>query len=166
MYEQHQPGRKVSPKDNTPEFQTKVLPPGSAPEDKTFYPRPVDHEFPPVAKYVSDAELDEDVPITTGEDTVGPTDSVDLDKGLGKPLWGELSSELRHDGMHKRKREKQGMERVGAGGGGDKVPGKVSSHDCLNERDPAVANQRALERTDCDVGEAYCAAGRGGPAET
>jgi len=47
----------------------------------------MDHEFLPVAKFISDAKLGEDVPITTGEDTVGPTDSVDVDdKGLGKQL--------------------------------------------------------------------------------
>lgn len=73
---------------------------------------------------MNDAELEEDVPITTGEDTIGQTDSVDVDKGLGKPLWGEVSSELRHNGMKKRNREKNGLERVGAGGGGDEVPGK------------------------------------------
>ena len=138
--QQHQPGRKVSPNDKAPEFQTKVLPPGSAPKDRTFYPQPADHEFPPVAKYMNDAELEEDVPITTGEDTIGSTDSADVDKGLGKPLSGELSSELRHNGMHKRKREKQGLERVGADGGGDKIPGNVASHDGLNEMDPASAN--------------------------
>jgi hypothetical protein len=89
---------------------------------------------------MSDAELEEDVPATTAEDTIGQTDSVDVDKGLGKPLLGELGSELRHNGMHKRTREKQGLERVGAGGGGDKIPGKVASHDSLDKKDPASAN--------------------------
>ena len=89
---------------------------------------------------MSDAELDEDVSITTGEDIIGTIDSLDVDQGLGKPLGGELSSELHHNGMHKRTREKQGLERVGAGKASDKVPSKVTSQDSFDMKDSARAN--------------------------
>jgi hypothetical protein len=46
----------------------------------------MDHEFTTVAKYMGDAELVEDVPITTGEDTIGLTDFSHVDRDLGEPL--------------------------------------------------------------------------------
>lgn len=40
--------------------------------------------------------------------------SADVNKGLGKPMTGQTSTEQRHGGEHHRKRQGAGLEGVGA----------------------------------------------------
>jgi hypothetical protein len=47
------------------------------------------------------------------EDMPGPT-SKDLNKGFGRPVYGQTSEELHHDGRPKHKKEDVGLAKYGA----------------------------------------------------
>ena len=112
----HQPGRKVSERDNVEEFTVKTLPPGSAPADRTFQPNP-QSEVPGQADNANVLrDHGKESTYTSAESTLGGADSRDLHQGLGHPGQGQTSSELRHDGQHHRKRDGAGLEGVGASG--------------------------------------------------
>jgi hypothetical protein len=114
----HQLGRKVSDKDNAPEFTAKTLPPGSAPKEHTYQPNP-DSEIPSQADNPNVLrDHGKESTYTTAESTLGGADSRDVHKGLGHPGVGQTSTEIRHDGQHHRKRDGAGLE--GAGSSGDK----------------------------------------------
>jgi len=145
----HKPGVLASPKDRAPEFHAKTLPPGSAPKDRTFLPNPI-NEIPTTNVDYGD-DYDPDAPRARAADTLGPTTDRDLDKGLGHPIHGMTSVELRHDGQHGRKRQELGLVGVGATTVGNAI-------EMVNERDPIHADQRGLERD-----EARPRGVRGGP---
>jgi hypothetical protein len=112
----HQPGRKVSEKDNVEEFTAKTLPPGSAPAERTFQPN-AQSEIPSQADNANVLhDHGKESTYTSAESTLGGADSKDLHTGLGHPSQGQMSSELRHDGQHHQKRDGAGLEGVGASG--------------------------------------------------
>ena len=78
---QHQPGTKQSAADAAPEFHAKTLPPGSAPKDKTFTPKP---------------DLNNQKTFTSASSTLVGADSASVRTGLGHPGSGQMSKEL-HD---------------------------------------------------------------------
>ncbi|KIW19905.1 hypothetical protein PV08_00480 [Exophiala spinifera] len=113
----HQIGQKVSPADNAPEFSAKTLPPGTAPKESTYQPNPVSEvpgqaNNPDVLRSHGKEEVRTD-PLST---MPGAT-SADVHTGLGKPMQGETSNELEHDGRHTRKILGSGPEARGATGG-------------------------------------------------
>jgi hypothetical protein len=113
---QHKPGVKASPKDQVEEFKAKTLPPGSAPPDRTFRPN-TQAEVPSQAN--NDATIDNDdaeETYTSAADTLGGATSADVNKGAGRPMQGETSTEIHHDGQHKRKKEREGLAGVARDG--------------------------------------------------
>lgn len=110
----HQPGLKVSGKDSAPEFSAQTLPAGTAPKSQTFTPNP-QSEIPGQAHNVNVLSDDEkQSTYTSAESTLGGADSGEVHKGLGHPGAGQTSAEIRHDGQHHRKRDRAGLEGVGA----------------------------------------------------
>ncbi|KAI8631607.1 hypothetical protein F5Y19DRAFT_399799 [Xylariaceae sp. FL1651] len=99
----HKPGVLVG-NDKVPEFHAETYPPGTAPQENTFQPRP-ESEFPAQA-YGTQPDASE---------TLGGATSQDLNQGLGKPIQGQLHREAEgaHAGVH-RKKERTGL--VGTGG--------------------------------------------------
>ncbi|KAI1800236.1 hypothetical protein F4811DRAFT_540153 [Daldinia bambusicola] len=115
----HKPGVKVG-NDAAPEFHAEKYPPGTAPREHTFQPRP-DGETPAEAPNVESQQL------TDPADTLGGTTSQAVYTGLGKPIQGqsgaELHGKLQGDHMNRRKKEHAGLEGTGASVGdvGDTV---------------------------------------------
>ncbi|KAI9880242.1 MAG: hypothetical protein M1830_004586 [Pleopsidium flavum] len=134
----HQIGQKVSPADDAPEFSAKTLPPGSAPADRTFKPNP-SSEVP------SQADNDnvlrshgKESTYTAASDTLGGSTSADVHTGMGKPMQGQTSSEMRQEGG-----KRTGLVGVGASGA-------ASTNQMVDERvDPS---QRGLERDEAQSG--------------
>lgn len=99
-----------------PEFTAKTLPPGSAPSDRTFKPNPA-NTIPPTAEGDNDNSNNNQDPdaTTSASDTLGGATSGDVYTGLGKPVQGQSSAELEHNGYPHRKRPETGL--VGVAGG-------------------------------------------------
>lgn len=97
-----------------PVFSAETHPKGTAPPDKTFQPNPIS-EIPGQAlnENVERSHGKESVR-TTASSTLGGATSADVNKGLGRPLEGESSVEMRHGGDKHRKHEGSGLEGVGA----------------------------------------------------
>jgi len=132
--------------DARPEFNAQILPPGSAPSDRTF--RPTDNsEVPPVTQTDNnDSAVSQPPP----NDFPGAT-SGDVHTGLGHPGQGQTSTELRHDGQHTRKK-------IGSGGTDGLQHGAQGK--TVDPHDPKFAGQRALDKDDAQVGRGSL----GGPA--
>jgi hypothetical protein len=70
---------------------------------------------------------------TSPTDTLpGPT-SADVDRGVGHPMEGETSTEIRHDGMHKRKKEREGLAGLAPGGSGLRDEGNAEARRLARE---------------------------------
>lgn len=123
--------------DAAPSFSAQTLPPGTAPADRTFEPE-TKTEVPSQASYP--AEADEDAPLTSASDTLGGATSADVHTGLGKPLQGQTSTEVRHEGEHHRKNPGG----YGAGLVGTGASGAPSGNQTADER--VQPSQRGLER--------------------
>lgn len=106
----HKPGVLVG-NEAVPEFTAKTLPPGSAPSDRTFKPNSANTIHP-----TSETDDNKDPDATTSaSDTLGGATSGDVYTGLGKPVQGQSSAELEHNGYPHRKRPETGL--VGVAGG-------------------------------------------------
>ncbi|MCJ1425241.1 hypothetical protein MMC29_003129 [Sticta canariensis] len=126
----HKPGVLVG-NDAVPTFNAQTLPPGTAPADRTFEPEPRT-EVPSQASVSADA--DDDAPLTSASDTLGGVTSADVHTGLGKPLQGQTSTELRHEGQHHRKNPGgYGAGLVGTGASGASS-GNQPADELPNER--------------------------------
>jgi hypothetical protein len=136
---QHQTGRLVG-NDSKPEFHAQTLPAGTAPADRTFRPNAGVDTAP------GSNNLDQTESVgseTKASDTLVGATSADVHTGLGKPVQGQSSVEIRHDGHKHRKNDGHSLEGTGAS----------ASQTGINERDPVFAGQRALERDDAQVGK-------------
>ncbi|KXL42317.1 hypothetical protein M433DRAFT_27087 [Acidomyces richmondensis BFW] len=142
----HKPGIKVG-NDAKPEFNAQILPPGSAPSDRTFQPN-VKSETPP--GFPTSEKIDSVVAQPPPNDFPGATSS-DVHTGLGHPGHGQTSTELRHDGQHTRKK-------VGSGGTDGLQHGAQGK--TVDPQDPKFASQRALDKDDAQIGRGNL----GGPA--
>lgn len=94
-----------------PEFTAKTLPPGSAPSDRTFKPNSA-NAIPPASEV--DNIKDPDA-TSSASDTLGGATSRDVYTGLGKPVQGQSSAELEHNGYPHRKRPETGLAGVPSG---------------------------------------------------
>ncbi|KAF2203460.1 hypothetical protein GQ43DRAFT_438782 [Delitschia confertaspora ATCC 74209] len=119
----HQMGVHASPADRAPEFHAQTLPPGTAPKGSTFQPNP---------------DLNNQGMHSSAADTLHGADSQDVHTGLGHPGQGMTSTEIRHDGSHGGKKQGQGLVGLTTVGNDTK--------DTNKGRDPAFANQRALDK--------------------
>jgi len=141
---QHKPGVKASPKDQVEEFKAQTLPPGSAPSDRTFRPN-TQSEVPSQAN--DDATIDNDdaeETYTSAADTLCGATSADMNQGVGRPIQGQTSTEIHHDGKHKRKKEREGLVGVARGGSGLRDEGNVEARRLSrddNEHGPRSARQ-------------------------
>ena len=95
-----------------PEFTAKTVPPGSAPSDRTFKPNSA-NAIPPASE-ADNTSKDPDATISASDTLSGAT-SGDVYTGLGRPVQGQSSAELEHDGYPHRKRPETGL--VGVAGG-------------------------------------------------
>jgi hypothetical protein len=93
-----------------PEFHAETHPPGTAPRENTFQPRP-EGEVPAQA-YGAQVDV---------SDTLGGATSQDVHQGLGQPLQGQESRELHGAHVRKRKKERTGVAGVGGSDGVDSV---------------------------------------------
>ncbi|KAI1177892.1 hypothetical protein F4777DRAFT_540734 [Nemania sp. FL0916] len=98
----HKPGVLVG-NDRIPEFHAETYPPGTAPREYTYQPRP-EGEFA--------AQASETGP--SAADTISGATSQDLYRGMGKPIQGQEAREIkkRHGGHNK----KEGTGFAGVGG--------------------------------------------------
>ncbi|KAH8699191.1 hypothetical protein BGW36DRAFT_358696 [Talaromyces proteolyticus] len=116
----HKPGAKVSAHDQAPEFHAQTLPPGTAPASSSYLPNPI-NETPSQAN--NDSTLrghGKESVYTNPLDSYPGATSADVDKGFGKPMDGQTSNELRHNGEHHRKHHGSGYEGVGGTGHGQR----------------------------------------------
>ncbi|KAK4550459.1 hypothetical protein LTR36_000038 [Oleoguttula mirabilis] len=133
----HKPGVNVG-NDAVPEFSAKTLPPGSAPAESTFKPNPTD-TAPPTQQSRDDNE--NDAPQASALDFPGST-SGDVNTGMGKPIQGQTSSELRHDGQSHNKNPGSGLDGLKSGAQGKTV----------DEHLPENAHLRAADNDDAVIG--------------
>ncbi|KAF7720169.1 Uncharacterized protein PECH_007403 [Penicillium ucsense] len=129
----HQVGRKVNEADQRSEFHMEKHPLGTAPAGNSYSANAqgeVGSQANNPAVMPSD---DKEGVYTSAADTMTGSTSADLHTGMGKPIGGQTSSELAHDGAHGRKKQGSGLEGVGS-----------SMDDRSIERD--MPNQRGLER--------------------
>lgn len=97
----HKPGVLVG-NDAKPEFHVEQLPAGSAPREATYQPRPAEGDSAAAAGTADAAS------------TLTGATSQDVYQGYGKPMQGQESVELRHDGGHTSKHVGSGLAGVGA----------------------------------------------------
>lgn len=69
--------------------------------------------------------------------------SGSVNTGLGKPMQGQTSTEIRHDGQHHRKAD---------GGGGFDGLASGAQGKTVDPHDPAFAGQRALDKDEATIG--------------
>ncbi|KAK4574990.1 hypothetical protein LTR86_000840 [Recurvomyces mirabilis] len=124
----HKPGLNVG-NDTVPEFSAQTLPAGTAPKDSTFQPNPVD-TVPPTQQSRDNSSIEGDAEQASALDFPGGATSGSVNTGLGKPMQGQTSSELRHD-----KSGGTGLDGIKSGAQGKTV----------DPRQPENANQRALD---------------------
>ncbi|KAK4185726.1 hypothetical protein QBC35DRAFT_297417 [Podospora australis] len=117
----HQLGQKVG-HEGVPEFRAKTYPPGSAPEKDTFHPN--------TTSSIPGQALNPDMPDdlrTSALDIPGSTSqSVYQENTTSRPIEGQSSYELHHDGRHKRKHQQTGVQ--GAGGSVDRLHDSVQDN--------------------------------------
>lgn len=95
-----------------PKFTAKTLPPGSAPSDRTFRPNYA-NTIPPTSE-AADNNKDPDDTTTSASDTLVGATSRDVYTGFGKPVQGQSSAELEHNGYPHRKRPETGLVGIAA----------------------------------------------------
>jgi len=105
----HQPGQKVG-NDAAPEFHAQTFPPGTAPKEHSFQPNPLS-EIPGQA--MNDNMIPE---YRTGAlDMPGATSKeIYNESAQSRPPQGQSARELRGAHAGKRKKERSGLEGVGA----------------------------------------------------
>ncbi|KAF2213130.1 hypothetical protein CERZMDRAFT_96798 [Cercospora zeae-maydis SCOH1-5] len=133
--DKHQPGKIIpGSNDAVPEFSAEVLPAGSAPTEHTYEPQ-TEGEAPPLQNYYKDGVGEGQT--AKASDTIMGATSGDVHQGLGKPVEGQSSKELR-DGTH-------------TSGGVEAVGGRANQS-TVNPHDPHHMSQRALDKDDAVVG--------------
>ncbi|KAI1419756.1 hypothetical protein F5Y12DRAFT_776302 [Xylaria sp. FL1777] len=98
----HKPGVLVG-NDRAPEFHAETYPPGTAPRENTFQPRP-EGEFSAQALGTA----------PSAEETIQGATSKDVYRGMGKPLQGQEAREIKKP--HGRHNKKEGTGIAGRGG--------------------------------------------------
>lgn len=109
---QHKPGNEQG-NEAVPEYHCQTFPPGTAPTENSFHPRPVESFI------VEDGDEEDqsdtlampalDMPGATSKDVHNSIDSLH-----GRPLNGQENRESRGVHPRKRKKERSGLEGVGA----------------------------------------------------
>ncbi|KAJ9426074.1 hypothetical protein QL093DRAFT_2004423 [Fusarium oxysporum] len=99
----HKPGNEQG-NDTVPEYHAETFPPGTAPAENTFHPNP-DSNYTTEALNMPAL----DMPGSTSKDVHNSIDNLH-----GKPLIGQENREIRGVHPRKRKKERSGLEGVGA----------------------------------------------------
>lgn len=147
---QHKPGVAASENDRAPEFRAQTLPPGTAPASSSYQPNPV-HEVPGQANNEDTLRAHGKESVYTKPlDTYPGATSADVNKGFGKPMQGQTSNELRHDGNHHRKHQGSGYETHGATGHPKHTEHSIGDPQKVDPR--YTANQRAMDRDEAPAG--------------
>lgn len=98
--QQHAPGVKVG-NDAAPAFSAQTLSPGSAPAKHTF-------QQPPIPDQNQNLDMASEAR-TTAEESIPGATSADVNRGIGQPIYGQSSHELRSD-----EKGRNGLVGVGA----------------------------------------------------
>lgn len=83
-------------------------------------------------------------------DTYPGATSADVNRGYGKPMQGQTSNEMRHEGNHHRKHHGSGYEGHGATGHPKHSEGSIGNSQKVDPR--YTADQRALDRDEAPPG--------------
>lgn len=132
-----------------PKFTAKTLPPGSAPSDRTFRPNYA-NTIPPTSEAADNNKDPDDTTTSASETLVGAT-SRDVYTGFGKPVQGQSSAELEHNGYPHRKRPETGLvgiaarELYEADGPVDEGGGKSLKQKGLGEKEEGVVRRGKRE---------------------
>lgn len=111
---QHQLGRKVTEADQRPVYQAETFPPGTAPASNSYTPNTVSESGSQANNPNVLRGHGKEAVYTAPGDTLRGATSKDVHAGLGKPLQGQTNKEIEHEGARARKKEDDGLERVGA----------------------------------------------------
>ncbi|OQE40894.1 hypothetical protein PENCOP_c005G07902 [Penicillium coprophilum] len=104
----HQLGQKFSELDQCPEYHAQAFPPGSASAGNSYTADPgEDNEFN------VNAEQEEETTYVSASDTFTGATSGDVNRGLGRSMQGQTNTEVRHNGVHGRKKQQSGLEGIG-----------------------------------------------------
>lgn len=118
--EQHQIGQKVG-NEAIPEFRAETYPPGTAPKEHSYQPNPIS-EIPGQALNDNmDPSLRSgalDIPGSTSQDVYNANT-------FARAMEGQTSREIHGAHAGKRKKEREGLEGVGASTGDNTIEGKV-----------------------------------------
>ncbi|KAK6839449.1 hypothetical protein PG987_005315 [Apiospora arundinis] len=102
----HKPGVLVG-NDAKPEFHAETFPPGTAPREETYQPRPAEGDASRSSGYTADAAS-----------TLTGVTSQEVHQGYGKPMQGQENVEIRKEGGHTSKHVGSGLAGVGAADAG------------------------------------------------
>ncbi|KAF9776254.1 hypothetical protein IL306_005593 [Fusarium sp. DS 682] len=104
----HKPGNEQG-NDAAPEYHAQTFAPGTAPQENTFHPNPVDTNITEEGDAGALETSALDMPGATSKDIHNSIDSLH-----GRPLLGQENREIRGVHPRKRKKERSGLEGVGA----------------------------------------------------
>lgn len=100
--------------DQRPTHHLETFPPGTAPASNSYTPNATSE----VGSQANNPNVlrghGKESTQTSAADTLRGATSRDVHTGLGKPLVGQTSVELAHDGQHGRKKQPTSLEGVGA----------------------------------------------------
>ncbi|CAG7561869.1 unnamed protein product [Fusarium equiseti] len=134
VHKWHKPGNEQG-NDAKPEFHAQTFPPGTAPTENSFQPNSVGHNIQENTYEGENLEYPAlDMPGSTSKDIHNSIDALH-----GKPLQGQENREARGVHPRKRKKERSGLEGVGASTS-DSVFDKV--RDTVADKPEAEKGQR------------------------
>ncbi|KAJ5124137.1 uncharacterized protein N7515_007962 [Penicillium bovifimosum] len=110
---QHKPGTKLSELDQRQTYHMEGFPPGTAPASNSFTANPISEGGSQALNPNVEAGPDKEATYTSVSDTLHGSTSADLNRGIGKPMQGQTSTEMRHDGQHGRKNPGRSVDAYG-----------------------------------------------------
>ncbi|KAJ5382462.1 hypothetical protein N7517_000373 [Penicillium concentricum] len=101
-------GHPVNEFDQRSENRAQAFPPGSAPASDSYSGEPSENY-----NLNMNEEEEEGTTYTSAADMFTGATSGDVNRGLGRPMHGQTSTEVRHNGAHGRKKQPSGLEGIG-----------------------------------------------------
>ncbi|KAL5333274.1 hypothetical protein BJX70DRAFT_406352 [Aspergillus crustosus] len=102
--DKHAVGVKASPADRAPEFHAQTQTPGTAPSGSSYQANPIDHPGEQALNPNVERSHGKESVKTTAEQSLQGATSKDVHRGLGKPISGQTTTELRENAnKHPRK---------------------------------------------------------------
>ncbi|CAL8574640.1 hypothetical protein XPA_000595 [Xanthoria parietina] len=141
----HKPGVLVG-NDTAPTFSAKTLPPGSAPQDRTFQPNNISETPSQASNPDVLPSSDKEDTHTTASSTLGGATSGDVHTGLGKPVQGQNNESDRGGGL-------AGVGASGAASGNQMVDTEVQvGQRGLGKEGGVMAGKKGVKGGEGEVG--------------